>query len=623
MIARYKIFFALIFISSSLAAQRTERLASLKARPYQSEMSSKKAKSQLLVNLPFKDDFAYSSAIPNPNLWAAESDVYINQSWAKSPITLGVATFDGLNRYGRPHAPNGGDSICDVLTSLSIDLSNPQDSVYLSFFYQVGGWGERPAYGDDSLVLEFWNANDTAWRSVWRGEALAGDDEWTRVMQPIASEYHQSDFRFRFISWGNRRGALDLWHLDYVLLDDQRNRNDTIIQDIAFTRPHPSLLVNYEAVPWWHLNQAGNPAAVVKKDLRLHYRRNVDPNLPRPPRQLGEFRVTYNGNVIDQNGQPDGDLDDNHPPFEEVRFPVPDTADVGRPRLNLLNLPYPDEFEWISEHYYSGGSEVYTANDTVHRRQVFKNFYAYDDGSAERAYEIRNNRGGFIVQRYDMLLDDTLKGLQVYFQPVGNSFAQQEFRIIVLSNQGGLPNSILFESDSVYTAQLSDGNFYQSYMLDTLENLIKTNGDVFIGIRQINSSELSLGYDQNSRNRTTAFYGELNDLYQSFLGGTIMMRPIFGYAPRDLSQPEIKTAIRTLKVFPNPSSGDLQIELPLDRRNLEGYQLIVRNLQGQIMHNSEVVESLSLSHLASGLYLISLEKLGSQRIWQEKINIIR
>ncbi len=622
MTLRFKIFLAFGLIHSLLSAQRQEQLRSLRAIPIQIEEERLEKQSQVL-NLPFRDDFSYDRNTIDPARWQS-SDVYVNQTWSRSAISLGVATFDGLNRFGRPHAPNKGDSICDVLESQTIDLSNVQDSVYLSFFYQVGGWGERPSSNDDSLVLQFWDPSDTIWISTWRGMANSADDEWIQVLRAVEDRFHESDFKFRFLSYGNRQGALDLWHLDYVYLDDQRDYQDTVVQDIAFTRPHPSLLKDYEAIPWWHLNQAFNPNDLVKEDIRLHYRRNVDPTVTRPGRQLGEFRITYNGNVIDQNGLPDGDLDDLHPDFVEVRYPVPDTADVGRPRLDLLSLPYPDEFEWISEQYYSGGSETYTANDTVRRRQVFKNYYAYDDGTAERAYEIRNNRGGFIVQRYDVLVDDTLKGLQIYFQPSGTDFGPQEFSIIVLDNAGGIPSAVLFESDSIYSAQSTDGNFYHNYLLDSLESVIRTNGTVFIGIRQQNSDELSLGYDQNSRNRTSAFYGELNDLYQSFLGGTIMMRPIFGYVPRDLSTDELElVSLKRLEVYPNPSSGAIQIDLPKAEEHLEGYQLVLRNLQGQIIRSTTPSPNWSLGTISSGHYLISLEKPGSTELWQEKISVIR
>lgn len=140
MTALLRIFLLILCFSTELLSQRQEELKSLKARPQPEESIKSLKKSQSVLSLPVVDDFAYEGQVPDPSIWEGNSDVYINQTWAKSPITLGVATFDGLNRYGRPHAVNGGDSITDILSSLSIDLSSPQDSVYLSFYYQVGGW---------------------------------------------------------------------------------------------------------------------------------------------------------------------------------------------------------------------------------------------------------------------------------------------------------------------------------------------------------------------------------------------------------------------------------------------------------------------------------------------------
>lgn len=611
--------FALSILCLALQAQRQEYLTGISALPLDPEAQALPlAKSNVVLTLPFVDDFSYDSNIPDPTKWEV-SDVWVNQTWAISPISLGVASFDGLNRYGRPFSYVGNDSVGDILSSQTIDLSNPTDSVYLSFFYQSGGWGEAPAVGDDSLVLQFWHSPSASWHSIWQNEAYP-NDSWVQVMQAVDTAYQYSDFRFRLLSYGTKKGALDLWHIDYVQLDDSRNYNDTIINDISFTRPHPSLMINYESIPWWHVNDAFNIGSYFKPDLRLHYRRNTNPNLPRPNRILGEFKIEYQGSIIAQNGAPDGDLDDTHGDNVEVRYPVPDTADAGRPRLNFINPPYADEFELISTQTYSGGNEAYGPNDTIVRKQVFKNYYAYDDGSAERAYEIRNNRGGFIVQRYDVLVNDTLKGLQIYFQPALYNLETQEFSILLLSNNSGLPSSIIYETDSIYTAQYSDANFYQSYMLDTAIAGPVTTGTVFIGIRQKNSDPLSLGYDQNSRNRTTAFYGELNDMYQSFLGGTIMMRPIFRYAPRDLSQKEDFIA-ENFQVYPNPSDGDFHFELPADLRDLEGYQLSLYNLQGQLLAQKAVAPNWDLSHLPSGLYLIRLADSQGKSNWQQKIQI--
>lgn len=611
------IFLCLGLVGLSFLAHGQEYLRGLNQMPANKEaIRFPQLQQKAALSLPFADDFSYSSTTVDPSKWEA-SDVWVNQTWGRSPITLGMASFDGLNRFGRPYAYVGNDSVGDVLSSLSIDLSNPTDSVYLSFFYQAGGWGELPAVGDDSLTLQFWDANDSVWRSVWRNNDFPETD-WIQVMQAVDTSFHQGDFRFRFRNYGSKQGALDLWHLDYVRLNDRRTKNDTAVNDIAFTRPHPSFMVDYEAIPWWHVNQAFNVQSIFKPDLRLFYRRNVGPG-GGPNIFLGEFDIFYNGASI-QSGPPDPTIDQFHNDNEETRFPVPDTADAGRPRLNIINPPYPDEFEITALQTYSGvPTNQLSANDTLRHRQVFKNYYAYDDGSAERAYEIRNNRGGFIVQRYDILVNDTLKGLQIYFQPALYNVEDQDFTILILSNVSGRPGAILYESDSVYTAQYTDGNFYQTYLLDTTLAGPVTNGTVFIGIRQEKADPLSLGYDQNSRNRTSAFYGELNDMYQSFLGGTIMMRPVFGYIPRDISLIELDGA-HQFQVYPNPSSGALHFKLPKSQRELEGYQLKLYNLQGALVAQKEISLDWNVQ-LPAGLYIIRLESQHGKEGWQSKIQI--
>ena len=611
---------ALVFIllSSALLAQRSEQLTGLSAQQY-TEQAPKANLSKTAINLPFSDDFSAAGIFANPNLWEASNQVHINQTWAKSPITLGVATFDGLNQFGRAYRLNGGDSICDVLASLSIDLSSPQDSVYLSFYYQAGGWGEPPS-SSDSLIVQFWNDSDSLWQWAW-GTNNGPQESFEKVMLPVDNRFFNTNFKFRFLNYGYRAGAFDVWHIDYVQLDDERNYQDTLVSDVAYTRAHPSLLINFESVPWWHLNSLINPSALAKKDLRLFYRRNVVPGGSNQGRQLGEFQIEVQGTVVDQNGLPDGDLDDNHNDNEETRFPVPDTADVGRPRLDFLNPPYNDEFSIISRQYYSGGSQAYTANDTLTKVQEFKNYYAYDDGSAERAYEVLNNRGGFIVQRYDVLKNDSLKGLYLYFLPSAIDITQQEFSIIVLDNNSGIPGQILYESDSLYQPQFSDHNFYLPYLLDTNAAAFFTRGTVFIGIRQIDEGPLSLGYDQNRRGRTQAFYGEVDDLYQSFLGATIMMRPIYGYTPRDLSRPENKFNKADFEVFPNPSRGELNFKFPFSEKERSNWTLALRSINGALISRSVAKNRWDLVNLSPGLYILEIQRKNSSEFYRKKIII--
>ena len=109
------------------------------------------------VQLPFIDDFSYSlfapdHKYPDQNLWM-DRDVYVNTTYPVLPPTIGVATFDGLNEFGVPYDTSGvpqsdifDSNPADSLTSLPIHLETvtPDDSVYLSFFYEKMGIGDFP-----------------------------------------------------------------------------------------------------------------------------------------------------------------------------------------------------------------------------------------------------------------------------------------------------------------------------------------------------------------------------------------------------------------------------------------------------------------------------------------------
>ena len=610
---------SVLFCCSLIAtAQPVERLTGISGRP-QPEAKPKWKSSffKASLSLPFADDFSAAGAYPDPLLWA-DSGVYINQTIPAAPITLGAATFDGLDKFGRAYNLNRMlTDTTDQLTSRYINLSSPVDSVYLSFYWQPAGYGEPPS-SMDSINLQFWNQRDTSWNYIWG--VFGGDSlPFQRVMIPVDTTYHQDSFRFRFESYGAPGGNFDVWHIDQVLLDDERNFADTLVDDIAFTRPHPGLLNNYETVPWFHITSASNPQALAKNDLRLFYRRNVDPNAPRPSLFLGEYQIFTNGVLTDQNGAPDANLDDNHLPLVETRFPVPDTADAGRPRLDFLANSYSEETEILSVQTYSGSSQNRSANDTLRKALRLRNYYAYDDGSAERAYEIINNAGNFIVQRYDIFGSDTLKGLYLYFMPAAIDVDDNEFSIVVLENNNGLPGQVIFETDSLYVPQFSDRNFYLPYLIDGVENPPLLNSTVFIGIRQVNSTPLTLGYDANRRRKTVAFYGRTNDLFQSFLPGTIMMRPFFRYLPTDLKQDEMDYSKPQFEVYPNPSSGTFNLSWPTDLEK-ELFQYQVFDLRGQLKQKGPMQKNIELN-VPAGLYLLQLINERSGESYPQRILI--
>lgn len=125
------------------------------------------------LHLPFIDDFSNYLGYPDPHLWA-DRQVFVNNTFALRPPTLGVATLDALDENGRVYSHADAEGFrADALTSNTVRLDynftlnramRLSDSLYFSFYYQPGGgsfsgfeWERRGNQPEvyDSLVLEF------------------------------------------------------------------------------------------------------------------------------------------------------------------------------------------------------------------------------------------------------------------------------------------------------------------------------------------------------------------------------------------------------------------------------------------------------------------------------------
>ena len=125
------------------------------------------------IQIPFVDDFSKLTFHPDTSHWI-DNYVFINNDYCYNPLTIGVATFDALDGFGKIHNNAQSTSFdADTLTSKPIRLDTvfytiPKraitiaDSIYFSFLFQPGGgmgaqWalrGLKPETGD-SLILEF------------------------------------------------------------------------------------------------------------------------------------------------------------------------------------------------------------------------------------------------------------------------------------------------------------------------------------------------------------------------------------------------------------------------------------------------------------------------------------
>ena len=229
------------------------------------------------LSLPFFDDFSYTGPFADPQKWI-EKAVYVNQRFAINPPSLGVATFDGLDSTGTPYL--GGYGVADRLTSRPIDLSRPPfDSVFLSFWLQPIGLGDRPEIGD-SLVVEARNPQGN-WEQLagYRGfqTNVAADAALPFAFRvvPIPPRLWSANFQFRFTGYNERTGITDTWHLDYVHLESLSAgvQPDSAFRDMSFTQPPSSLLRRYKSMPWSHFIQ--NADVNLADTIRVHLRNNL------------------------------------------------------------------------------------------------------------------------------------------------------------------------------------------------------------------------------------------------------------------------------------------------------------------------------------------------------------
>ncbi|HYG49278.1 MAG TPA: hypothetical protein VD905_00170, partial [Flavobacteriales bacterium] len=310
-----------------------------------------------------------------------DSYAYHNYRFSVSPPTLGVATFDGFDENGYPYdfSLPGSEGYADLLTSKPIDLGahSPADSVYLSFFYQPEGYGETPE-GEDSLILEinYPAMGPNTWEHVWSvpGGAL---QNFKQVLIPFTKPaWYTKGFRFRFKNYAVLSGSIDHWHLDYVYLNQFRTAVDTNRDDVAFVYQGSTLLDNnYLSMPLSHY--ATDPVGFMRDTVSVFQRNN----------NVGARLVGFNNMFVSHEGTL----------LYTVNNPAtPSIAGLTnfKTQFNvaLAGVVYDTSLvDSCAERYdvefvHQTTPDDCRSNDTMRFSQVFSNYYAYDDGSAESAY---------------------------------------------------------------------------------------------------------------------------------------------------------------------------------------------------------------------------------------------
>jgi len=543
----------------------------------------------------------FFAPVSDQNKFWLDDEAFHNYTMAKNPWSLGVVTFDGLDAKGYPYAIGTTTSgIADHLTSKPIDMStlSPSDSVYLTFIYQGQGLADPPE-GGDSLILEFYDNAALQWNEIWRG-GYDGDPDTFHLIHLRVDDvtYFTDAFQFRFKNYGGLSGSLDHYHLDFVHMRTLSGYQDSVIKDFAFSYPINTLIKDYTSVPWDHYqnNFSGKMSDAVQIVVRNSNNVNANNSLG------GSVEVSYGG-------------------VPEGNFTMTGTA-MSAPDLDyIFNKTYVSSHDFSAGYFYpetkpgieeewdiTGLAQAqfpnFNGNDTTYSKQTFKNYYSYDDGSAELAYGPTGVQARLAIQ-YTPYEADSVLGMMIHFVPSVYDVSNNLFLLTVWDDNAGEPGQVIYEDDVFFPRQPKyeyDRNIFAYYFFeDTVK--IPVNGTFYVGWRQFDPERLNVGLDANIDNSDKTYYSvdNGNTWDQSTIPGSVMIRPIFSTEMDVTLGIKNKTQdISRTVLYPNPTTSLVTIQADIRYEGVEVY-----NMQGQMIIRS-LEHVVDLSTYDSGIYIFKM-----------------
>jgi len=546
--------------------------------------------------LPVTDDFSGQTIYPD-NKWWLDDFVFINNTYSDRQITLGVATFDALNNKGRLYETASSSGFkADQLTSKPMYLNySSSDNIWLSFLYQAGGLADSPEL-NDSLTLQFYAPAENKWYSVWSSEGKS-DQKFKSVILPVnQTRFLKKGFQFRFINYARLShnlsdpsmvGNCDIWNIDYLKIDKNRNEADTVYPDVAFRLPVRSVLKRHESIPWKQFKQ-----------ISLQEMGSLIP-------------VQYrNNDVITRNITRNFEIWDVYKKSEAHSF-SPGATNID-PLTNVdynAGLVYTFNTDNSDSALFRITCSLKTdafdpkENDTIIYYQVFKNYFAFDDGSSEGGYGINGlgSRNAMLAYRFTSFMKDTIRAIQICFNDSYMDANKRAFDLMVWDDNNGLPGNVIHSEEEVMVEQ---GDFINGFYRYMIPGGVPVNGIFYIGWKQRSESFLNAGFDVNTPHKGKQFYWLNGEWNQSQVNGSVMIRAVVGDPIKTTGINDIYSNNKNIiKIWPNPASDYISVytgDLPV-----YGLTYIsIFDLSGRELIKVPYSERINISSLQKGIYIV-------------------
>lgn len=267
------------------------------------------------------------------------------------------------------------------------------------------------------------------------------------------------------------------------------------------------------------------------------------------------------------------------------------------------------------------GQDDLSTNDTIKFKQVFSNYFAYDDGTSEGGFGINPLKGSNLALGFNLTQSDTLSAIDIYFNQTNNQDTNDKkyFFLCVWDATAGenqVPNNLVYKSERLLP--ISDSlNKFTRYSLT--EPLVLQPGTFFISLEIKNRGDyVNIGFDRNN-NASSHTYSKISsgeEWKQSFIVGALMIRPYFGY--KAVGFENILTESE-LVIYPNPTKGIVHVKVGEEKVE-ECYLTSVLGAREKIypVQQSESNYIYDLSKYKDGVYILNVITSNS-KIYSTKI----
>ncbi len=565
------------------------------------------------IALPFFDDFSTASLFPSDSFWIGGQNVSVSKGAAVNGMSNNVLVFDGADAFGKNYANIASKvELADTLLSRKIDLGSIpiplENTVYLSFFWQIEGRGELPDE-KDSIRLQFLDDTGT-WETVWskKGGDPTSNEDFILENIKVETKYFHQDFQFKFQSFNSLQGAFDTWLIDYVYLNKYRSSSETTFNDLTLTSYSTSLFGRYTAIPssqffsddftpddflvptyidFLNMYSIFNLVAysAVVRDTLTNTVLDVLADEKNPNKPFLSFaRDTFEADHITYTKIPKSDS-----LLLELTYFL-NTADT----LLIQDITGMDTtfLDWQRR------------NDTARSYFSIDDYYAYDDGSAEFGAGINVN-GGQLLYRYILTEPDTLTHIDINFPDIGKNLSGTPIDLIVRNKLDNSDNSILYLGKNFSVQNPTNINGLVAYPLSVG---VIVQDTIYIGFAQGTSERLPVGLDKNTDSSDNIFIN-VNGVWQqnAELKGSFLMRPRFKNGAVITGIHDVPKKENHITIYPNPSNGVFNISGKYTKASV--YDIQGKMLQTTFRKQSRTQSLINLTGYPKGFYYLRFQTL--------------